>query len=137
MRGTIQGEITNQVDLQTQFNTKVDDTVFTGYTANTAVKKIEMKSNTSQNLNTILGTRIQWDEKLREDSDVFSGATGTSQIKILQDGIYNISYSVYPNLRITPLAPYLQPPPSIQPHTHIYLFSTFFPSFPLSQPHIP
>jgi len=76
--------------------TKLDTAVFTGYTATTAANEIFLIHTGGTELNTILATAIEW------DSEEVSGAafswTGSSEIEILETGLYEVSYNIPYNI---------------------------------------
>ena len=94
------GDTANNINFisgQTSGNTQAildQQLEFTGYTANTATKRILVVNNTIQDMNTLLGVRIQWDITNRIDTDYFSHTVGTTTITILQTGKYVVGMSI-------------------------------------------
>ncbi len=111
--GYVGGNILNQIDLQDQFATKVDKSVFTGYTATTETRIDNIEATLATltgstpsstqsiqlidlvggiNVNTVLPTAIQWTNV--EFSGTSLTYTGASRIYIQATGRYEISYNL-------------------------------------------
>lgn len=73
-------------------DTKLPTAVFSAYTGTTAPNEIFLIHTGGTDLNTIAATAIEW------DSEVVSGAafswTGSSEIQILETGLYELSYNI-------------------------------------------
>ena len=77
-------------------DTKLDINTFTGYTGATAPNEIFLTHTGGTDLNTILATAIEWDSE--EVSGAASSWTGSSEIKILEAGLYEINYNIPYNI---------------------------------------
>ena len=86
---TIESNITG---LSATTATKLDTAVFSAYTGTTAPNEIFLIHTGGTELNTIAATAIEW------DSEEVSGAafswTGSSEIQILETGLYELSYNL-------------------------------------------
>jgi hypothetical protein len=72
--------------------TKLDTSIFTGYTANTASNEIFLIHTGGTNLNTVIATAIEWN--IIEVSGSSYSWTGSSDVTILETGIYELSYNI-------------------------------------------
>jgi len=77
-------------------DTKLNTAVFSAYTGTTAPNEIFLIHTGGTELNTILATAIEW------DSEEVSGAafswTGSSEIQVLETGLYEVSYNIPYNI---------------------------------------
>jgi hypothetical protein len=85
----IEGDITG---LSATTDTKLDQAVFTGYTASTAPNEIHLIHTGGTSLNTITTTGIEWDS-VQVSGDSYSW-TGGTDIFIQEAGDYEISYNI-------------------------------------------
>ena len=76
--------------------TKLDTVVFSAYTGTTAPNEIFLIHTGGTELNTILATAIEWDTA--EVSGAAFSWTGSSEIEILETGLYEVSYNIPYNI---------------------------------------
>ena len=79
-------------NIQTQLNSKLNTSVFTGYTASTknANKKIQVVSTSTIDVNVSIATGVTWTSASPHATDIY-GWTGTT-LKILSAGTYEVQY---------------------------------------------
>lgn len=92
----LQGIETNITYISGVTDTKLPIAVFSAYTGTTAPNEIFLTHTGGTELNTILATAIEW------DNAVVSGAafswTGSSEIQVLETGLYEVSYNIPYNI---------------------------------------
>jgi len=85
----IESDITS---LSAETATKLDTSIFTGYTANTASNEIFLIHTGGTDLNTIIATAIDWN--IVDISGSSYSFTGGTDVTILETGVYEISYNI-------------------------------------------
>ena len=90
---TIESDITG---LSATTATKLDTAVFNSYTGTTAPNEIFLTHSGGTELNTILATAIEWDTQ--EVSGAAFSWTGSSEIQVLETGLYEVSYNIPYNI---------------------------------------
>jgi len=80
----------------TLISTKLDTSVFTGYTASTVNinKKIQLISTGTTDVNTTIATAIDWATADPYASDIYSYTGGSSTVKVLVGGTYEVQYHI-------------------------------------------
>lgn len=90
---TTLGNIEDDIDyISGVTDTKLDSDIFTGYTATTAANEIFLVHTGGTELNTIGTTGIDWD--VEQVSGSSYSWTGGTDVKILDDGDYEINYNI-------------------------------------------
>jgi len=93
---TIESDITG---LSATTATKLDTAVFNSYTGATAPNEIFLIHTGGTELNTILASAIEWDaEGVTGATGAAFSWTGSSEIQVLETGLYEVSYNIPYNI---------------------------------------